>query len=457
METLTTSPSAPPSAERHASPSRRFLVALAAVLAVAFAVRAGFVMVSARHDDGFYDAAWYELVADGVARGDGFVDPFARIHDPSATPGPTAQHPPLTSLVLVPVAWVTGESRLAMRFTMVVLGTVTVALIGLLARRLAGEAAGLVAAGIAAVYPYLWVNDGLIMSETISALLVVGAMSATYMLFDRARLRTALALGVLCGLATLARAELVLLAPLLLVPVVFARGEELKGMRIQVVGAVALGAVVVVTPWVAFNRARFEEPTFVSTNDGIAMLGSNCTAVYHGGALGLTNLAPGVCLPERPPPGDDSVAARVYRDEAIDFMKGHARRVPVVIAARIGRNWGFFRPADMVSWNANEGRPRAVTRAGMWFYYPLLVLAVAGTVVAVRRRVRVWPLLAPAVVVTVGTVLSYGQTRFRVPAEPSLVILASIAVVAGARALRPRSPARGGHGVPAGATGVPAR
>ncbi len=438
METLTTRPTPPPAAVRALAgprPSRRFLLVLAALLVVAFAVRTGFVMAVARHDDKFYDAAWYELVADGVARGDGFVDPFTRIHDPNATPGPTAQHPPLTSLVLVPVAWVAGESQLAMRFTMVVLGTVTVGLIGLLARRLAGDAAGLVAAGLAAVYPYLWVNDGLIMSETISALLVVAAMYTTYSLFDRGRLRTALVLGVLCGLATLARAELVLLAPLLLLPVVFGRGGELRGMRVQAVGAVVLGAVVVVTPWVAYNRARFDEPTFVSTNDGIAMLGSNCDAAYYGGGLGLTNLLPGVCLPEEPPPGDDSVAARIYRDEAIDYMRDHAGRVPVVVGARIGRNWGLFRPTDMVEFNANEGRPRGVTRAGMWFYYPILLLAVAGTVLAVRRRIRVWPLLAPAVIVTVGTVLSYGQTRFRVPAEPSLVILASVAAVAGVAAL----------------------
>jgi len=452
VETLTTRPSAPPGAAAPPAPSRRFVIALVALLAVAFAVRAGFVMASARHDDKFYDAAWYELVADGVARGDGFVDPFVRIHDPSATAGPTAQHPPLTSLVLAPVAWATGESQLAMRFTMVVLGTVTVGLVGLLARRLAGDTAGLVAAGVAAVYPYLWVNDGLIMSETVSALLVVGAMYAAYVLFDRPRLRTALVVGVLCGLATLARAELVLLAPLLLVPVVLGRGEGLKGARLTVVVAVLLGAVVVVAPWVLYNRSRFEESTFVSTNDGIAMLGSNCDAVYHGGALGLTNLFPGVCLPDRPPPGDDSVAARRYRNEAIDYMKDHAGRVPVVVAARIGRNWGLFRPADMLSWNANEGRPRAVTAAGMWFYYPLLLLAVGGAVVAVRRRIRVWPLLVPAVVVTLSTVVSYGQTRFRVPAEPGIVILASLAVAAVVGALPP-----GSSRAPAGAPAVPSR
>ena len=39
-------------------------------------------------------------------------------------------------------------------------GTVTVVLVGLLARRVAGERAGLIAAAVAAVYPLLWLADG---------------------------------------------------------------------------------------------------------------------------------------------------------------------------------------------------------------------------------------------------------------------------------------------------------
>jgi biotin transporter BioY len=63
-------------------------------------------------------------------------------------------------------------------------------------------------------------------------------------------------------------------------------------------------------------------------------------------------------------------------------------------------------------------------------YYPLLVAAVAGWVVMRRRRRRSWPLLVPALIVTIASVATYGQTRFRVPAEPSLVVLAAVAIAA---------------------------
>jgi hypothetical protein len=47
-----------------------------------------------------------------------------------------------------------------------------------------------------------------------------------------------------------------------------------------------------------------------------------------------------------------------------------------------------------------------------------------------RRRRRSWPLLVPALVVTIASAATYGQTRFRVPAEPTIVVLAAVAIAA---------------------------
>ena len=60
------------------------------------------------------------------------------------------------------------------------LGLGVVLLTALLARAVAGDRAALIAAFLAALYPYLWVNDGLIMSESFTGLFVVGALLAAY-------------------------------------------------------------------------------------------------------------------------------------------------------------------------------------------------------------------------------------------------------------------------------------
>jgi hypothetical protein len=139
--------------------------------------------------------------------------------------------------------------------------------------------------------------------------------------------------------------------------------------------------------------------------------------------MGLWNLD---CL--TPVEGDQSVASNEHREQALRYAREHLERVPVVALARVGRTWSFFRPGDMISYNEGEAREPWVTRVGLWVYYPLFVLAVAGVIVLRRQFARLWPLLVPIVVVTIVSAITYGQTRFRAPAEPSLVVLAAVAL-----------------------------
>ncbi len=402
---------------------------------VALGVRIAYVLGEAQNDERFYDAAYYELQARAIANGRGYVDPFQFLPGHPHRSTPAADHPPLTVLALVPVAKIGDalgladeDSQLMMRFEVALVGLGAVFLIGLLGRELAGDRTGLIAAGIAAVYPYLWVNDGLIMSEAFAAAAVAAALLLVLKLLRRPSPGIAIGLGLVCGLAALARAELVLLAPLLGLPLLMSFRKLPWSRRFAIVGSIALGAVVLIGPWVAYNFSRFDDATFLSTNDGTATLASNCDSVFFGPSTGLTDLAR--CIPKHAPPGDQSVVSRIYRNRALDYMSAHKKRTAIVVLARIGRDWGLYRPGDMLDWNLNEGRPRWVTGLGMVFYYPVLLLAIGGVVVLRRRRTRQWPLLMPPLIITLGTVLAYGQTRFRVPAEPSLVVLAAVALAA---------------------------
>ena len=118
--------------------------------------------------------------------------------------------------------------------------------------------------------------------------------------------------------------------------------------------------------------------------------------------------------------------------------------------ARIGRTWSFYRPADMIRYNQGEGREAWVTRLGLVAFYPTLVAAIAGVVVLLRRRARWvgWILCVPVITVTLTSVLTYGQTRFRAAAEPSLAVLAAVALGAawsGWQRSRARQDARQGE------------
>ncbi|HEY5076993.1 MAG TPA: glycosyl transferase, partial [Acidimicrobiia bacterium] len=239
----------------------------------------------------------------------------------------------------------------------------------------------------------------------------------------------------------LARVEFALLVPLLAVVVACTLPQPWAVRRKQAFVAVA-AALVVISPWVGFNLARFRDPTFVSTNDGLTLAGANCDAVYRGSATGFWSLG---CAAD-PGPGDQSQVASALRHRGLAYMKDHASRIPLVVLARVGRTWSLFRPVDMVKFNTGEDREEWVTRLGLIVYYPTLLLAIAGALALWRRRARglLWVLIVPAVIVTLNTVVTYGQTRFRAGAEPSLALLAAVGAVAIAGRVRSGIRARAG-------------
>jgi 4-amino-4-deoxy-L-arabinose transferase-like glycosyltransferase len=409
---------APPAASRT---TRNFRRALLVIVLAALAFRVGYVLIVTQFDTGFYDAAFYELEAKSVADGRGFVNPFPGPHSGAEA----ADHPPLTVVALVPAAELPGDSQLWMRFTMALLGTAVVALIALLGRRVGGERVGLIAAGIAALYPNLWMNDGLLMSETLAALTTVGALLLAYRMLRRPTWGVAAALGAVCGLAALTRAELVLLVPFLALPVAWCSCRDHLTARLRAIGVSVAAAALIMAPWIGFNLARFEQPTFLSTGDGIVLLGSNCATTYHGPAAGFWSLA---CLPAKTPRGDQSVEALRYRNLATDYIRGHKGRLPVVVLARFGRLLGVYTPGQIARYNAGEGRPRWASYLGIASFLALLPLAAAGGIWLRRRRLRIWLLFTPVWVVVISAAVFYGTPRFRVPAEPTVVVLVAVGI-----------------------------
>jgi 4-amino-4-deoxy-L-arabinose transferase-like glycosyltransferase len=402
---------------------RRFWRILLLIVLGAFALRVGYVLLAKRHEPLVGDQLYYNAQANTLARGHGFTD----FRDGSQT----AEHPPLTALALTPTSWVMerfdpgGSHVLAQRLTMTIFGAAVVLLIGLIGRRVAGDRAGLLAAGIAAVYPNLWVNDGLVMSETLATLAVALAILLAYRFIRATTWANAAWLGAACGLAMLARAELGLLLPVMVLPVaLFLKRRSLKQQLLLFLVA-CVAALAVTSPWLIANLTRFDKPVLFSTNDGLTICGANLHRTWYGSGTGLWALD---CAGFPVPKGDRSVTSDALRSDGLRFIRDHLARLPVVVAVRIARVWSLYAPGQMASYNVNEGRDAGVSWAGFVTFWLLVPCAAVGAVMLRRRRVPITPLIAQFVVVTITAAAIYGLVRFRVPAEVSLVVLAAVAV-----------------------------
>jgi 4-amino-4-deoxy-L-arabinose transferase-like glycosyltransferase len=404
----------------------RFWRALGAITAAGAALRLAYVLGAKWGMPVWGDAFVYHHQANLLAAGHGFITPsdwFFRDH----TVFQSADHPPLFTAVLAVVSVLGGTSFGAHQLTGVALGTATVVVVGLVGRAVAGERAGLVAAALAAVYPYVWVSDGLVMSETLTMLTAALAALCAYRMWRAPSLGRAAVLGLAVAAGALTRAELALLAPLVVAPATLGRRGAHPLRRVAWAGAAGVAALAAVGPWVAYNLSRFEEPVLLSAGLGITLRVANCESTYRGELLGFWDFSCAL-REDLTGVGDQSRQDAELRRRALAFVADHRDRLPVVVAARVGRLWGMYRPLQGARFDTGEARELAVSWAGLAFLYPLTALSVAGAVLLRRRSVPVYPLVSLAVVATVAAALTFGNTRYRAPAEIALVVLAAVAL-----------------------------
>jgi 4-amino-4-deoxy-L-arabinose transferase-like glycosyltransferase len=358
----------------------------------------------------FNDESYYATLGRLIARGEGFIRPaefFAQ-----GLQIPTAERAPLFPLALAGLAEL-GVTDGDVRLLGVLTGAGVVAMLGLLARRLAGDRAGLIAAGLAALHPTLIAADGALMTESLYGLLAAVALLAAYRVVDEPRTSGALVLGAVVGLAALVRAEALILLPLLLVPLVRRPG----GVRAALLVCVAFAAVL--TPWTARNWSVFDRPVLVATEGGETLAGANCDITYFGDRIGGWT----VLCAEFSGRGNEAATLNELGRRGVDYALDHVGRIPVVAAARLGRSWGAYAPFDVP-----EGREPWVMHAGVVVYVLLLPVAAWGLVLVRRRGAGAWIIATPLLTVTLTTLLAYGAVRFRHSAELAIVVLAAIAL-----------------------------
>lgn len=454
---------------------RGFPARLAAVVLGALVLRLVYAIGVHGNDlpagDGFY----FHEQGRAIAQGDGFISPIGWVY--AGVKVQAAHHPPLYSLFLAIPSVLGFDSPLAHRVVSCFAGAATVALVGLFVRRLAaapgppvdgaGERAGLIAAVLVAIYPIIWVNEGLVLSEPLYGITIVAVLFAAYRAYEEPGLRRGAWLGAAVGLAALTRVEASNLLFLLVLPMAVVLKGVVWRQRVAFVLAAGVAYALVISPWVAFNMARFEQPVMLSYGAAGVLPQANCDETYDGPLLGYWS---GSCafpsadeipeLAKRNPDfevvvqqgldylgdGDESVAANEGLHKGLEYIESRPGRAVVVAAARVGRIWGVYRPGQSVTLDTVvERRGRTVSTIGLIMYYEMLALGVAGLVVLRRRGVPILPFLSLALLVTMTATVAIGITRYRFPADLGLAMLAGVSLDAlWRRWARAASPPRAG-------------
>jgi 4-amino-4-deoxy-L-arabinose transferase-like glycosyltransferase len=328
----------------------------------------------------------------------------------------------------------------------VVFGVVAVALVFAIGRQLGGDAVGLVAAGITAIYPNLVYHTAVALTETVFntvfllILLVVVKGPWTDRRFERRRL---ISLGVLLGVCMLIRPVAAPLVGALLVAWLLAGFGWRRSLAHAAV--VAGVAVLVVSPWIVRNIRVMHSAT-LSTNTG-----DNFCMSRHLGANGTFDFTDNPCfegLEELRRPEFETVRDSRNRRLAVDFVRDHPVEEVKLWGSRLYRtfngDWDGVWAAESFGDDPFLSNRARDTRhwIGTDYFFATVALAAAGAVMIVRRRDQRdarWALLPLAIIATVvaPVVATFGDTRFHVPGLPLIAIGAAVPLVAvGDRLLR---------------------
>jgi hypothetical protein len=219
----------------------------------------------------------------------------------------------------------------------------------------------------------------------------------------------AVVLGAAIGLAGLTRPEALIYVPLLAVLLLVWRRRS----AVRPVLAMCVVCALVMAPWVVRNWSAFGRP-LISNQSAETIAGANCPTTYYGIGIGFWDVT---CIR---PPGtvleNEADRAAAQKATGVRYAGHHLSRLPLVVLARIGRTWGFFRPV--------------ATPLDTTVGWVLLVLALPGLAILRRRRVPVAILLLPAAVVTIASAISFGWLRYRFGADVALIVLAAVTVEA---------------------------
>lgn len=397
---------------------RKFRYALAAILLIALILR---IVVRAATGSADFYANGYSFFAEhgqNLRNGLGYTDGSGLPH---------TERPPLYALFLA----ATGGYRYFWPFLVIqsLVSTGTVICVALIARRLSGRIAALIAAAITALYPYYVRHDTALQEIGLLTFLTALTMLLLVYLHARKSIWLALSAGLILGLAILTRstiAPMMLLIPLWLM---FPDKAATPWGRRAAAGIAFLGAaLLVLSPWLV-RQHRITGHWILTSQFGRALMEGNDPDTFAYYPIGSIDQSRRL------------IARRIRAEHPAMFQRSRRPYDAQVDAWQRGRALAYI--------TANPGRfvvnglrknlaafgilpsPRHGLVGNLVYalsYGPVLALAVVGAWQQ-RRRWRLLSLFyAQFGVFIAGTAILWGHTSHRSYLDAYLILFAAIAL-----------------------------
>lgn len=425
---------------------------IAVILIVALGLRIAEVQRTNSSYRPINDAGSYLSLASDVAH----TGDYPLSHRPGSgaagTRGPSAYFAPGYPYFLAAVDLIDGHAVPrdgaihSARIVQAVLGTITVALIGLVALELFGATAGLIALALAAVYPVGIELSGVLVAENLLTPLVLAAVYAGLRARRAGRARSAYAwvagAGVLTGLATLTHENAVLVALPLLAAV-----WRIGSRRLVAPGLLIATTALSILPWTIRNAEVMHRFIPVSDETGITLVGTYNAASAANPVVPykwrLFFAIPG----ERPLIRQDNHLTEPQLGDKLQHQALHyiSQHPTAPIEAGFHNTLRLFELEGTYAWQAAAAGislPLSTARIGVASLWLLCLFALAGAFSPAVRAAQKWVWGVPLLLALSVVLVNVETPRFRAPIDPFLILLAAAGLASAIAWLRDRAPVR---------------
>jgi 4-amino-4-deoxy-L-arabinose transferase-like glycosyltransferase len=422
-------------------PTRISLIA-AVLLIAALGVRVAEVELTSYRPRN--DAGSYLTLASQIAHTGDYSTSRRAGGGAGGTLGPSAYFPPAFPYLLAAVDLIggntgrRGSSIHPARLSQAVIGTATVAFVGLVAFELFDATVALIALGLAAFYPVFVELSAALVAENLMTLLI---LAAVWMALSGRRsehpYRWIAAAGVLTGLATLTHVN----SLVMIVPLAFAAWHARRGWRAPALLVVA--ALLTVTPWLVRNGVVMDRFIFITDEAGITLRGTyNSASAANRPVAYKWRIFYGI-------PGERPLIAREGRltepelssrleSQALHYIADDPLS-PFEVAYH--NSLRLLELEGESAWRASaqaQSLPRGMADAGVICFWIMGVLALVGAFTHRVRAAPPWVWAVPLLLWLTVVLVNAETPRFREPIDAFLILSAACALAAAPAAVRRR-------------------
>jgi 4-amino-4-deoxy-L-arabinose transferase-like glycosyltransferase len=358
---------------------------------------------------------------------------------------PITSRAPLWPFIMSVIYFITGPKNFYARLFFCFLGSATCVLVYLFAKDIFGKRIALITGAIASIYPWLFIYDGWLYSESLYTFLMVAFTYSLYRLqrvaqwqwaisdnifliillywLQRAsRRRWMILSGVLLGLASLARPNGQFLFVLLFAWALIMLLAKMASWQTIIKSTLIITciATILIAPWTLRNYKVTHTFALVVSGGGNVLSGAyNDTALKEGG----------IWEPQakiRP-----KIGAADNTAYALHWISTHISSMPYLLSKHFINMW---EPSTSEEGLPFIEFPTRISSQIVWnmiliVSFPIFLLAAFGLLVTWKRwKKHLFVVYLVIALNIIQNVVFYGNSRFRAPIEPLLVLLVGGAI-----------------------------